>query len=200
LNKFDVDSIDDPIIKSMANILKVQAKGLDLNRALGRAISTGDISVIDYAYIAEKGGAAARDIAEVAKGIVQSINAKSEQVTNAVFASVGGEANWDAATAVFNKDAPKAIRVTVAQMLDSSRPDLIQAAAQIVAEFGKNSTSLPFQGNPNTVFAAGPGTAGALTRQQFQQELRNLKPDTPDYVRVRETLFQRRALGKRQGI
>lgn len=199
-NEFDVSQINDPIIKSMATVLQTAGKDLDLDRVLGKALAFGDPALVDVAYLRDAGGPQAAHLAEIAKGIVQAVNAKAEAVTNEVYASVGGEAVWHASVAAFNQSAPHELKVTVAQMLDSANENFIKAGAKIVAEFGRNSGLIPQQGAP-LLNSASAGVQGqGLTREQFQAELRKLDPNSPGFEQAREALFARRALGKRSGL
>ncbi|QHJ75323.1 scaffolding protein [Sphaerotilus phage vB_SnaP-R1] len=199
-NEFDVNQINDPIIKSMATVLQTAGKDLDLDRVLGKALTFGDPALVDVAYLRDAGGPQAAQLAEIAKGIVQAVNAKAEAVTNEVYASVGGEAVWHSSVAAFNQSAPHELKVTVAQMLDSTNENFIKAGAKIVAEFGRNSGLIPQQGAP-LLNSASAGVQGqGLTREQFQAELRKIDSNSPGYEQAREALFARRALGKRSGL
>lgn len=199
-NEFDVSKIDDPIIRSMATVMQTVGKDLDLDRVLGKALSHGDASLIDEAYLREKGGVSAPQLAEIARGIVQAVGAKADAITAGVYAAAGGEASWNSSVAAFNTSAPHELRVTVAQMLNSTNEAFINAGAKIVAEFGKNSGMIPQQGAP-LLNASAAGAAGqGLSKAQFQSELIKLKPDTQGYEEAREALFTRRSLGKRAGM
>ena len=199
-NEFDVNQINDPIIKSMATVLQTAGKDLDLDRVLGKALSFGDPALVDVAYLRDAGGPQAAQLAEIAKGIVQAVNAKAEAVTNEVYASVGGEAVWHSSVAAFNQSAPHELKVTVAQMLDSTNENFIKAGAKIVAEFGRNSGLIPQQGAP-LLNSASAGVQGqGLSREQFQAELRKIDQNAPGFEQAREALFARRALGKRSGL
>ena len=199
-NDFDVGQISDPIIKSMATVLQTAGKDLDLDRVLGKALTFGDAALIDTAYLREAGGPQAVQLAEIARGIVQAVNAKAEAVTNEVYATVGGEAAWHSSVAAFNQTAPTELKITVAQMLDSANENFIKAGAKIVGEFGRSSGLIPQQGAP-LLSAASAGVRGqGLTREQFQAELRKIDPNTPGFEQAREALFARRALGKRAGL
>lgn len=200
-NEFDVTQITDPIIRSMATVMQTVGKDLDLDRVLGKALTHDDISLIDEAYLREKGGESAQQLAEIARGIVQAVGAKADAVTAEVFAAAGGEAQWDTSVAAFNTAAPQELRVTVAQMLNSTNENFIKAGAKIVAEFGKGSGMIPQVGAPLLNAEAGAGAAGqGLSKAQFQSELVKIKPDTPGYEETRAALFARRSLGKRAGM
>ena len=199
-NEFDVNQINDPIIKSMATVLQTAGKDLDLDRVLGKALAFGDPALVDLAYLRDAGGPQAAQLAEIAKGIVQAVNAKAEAVTNEVYNSVGGEAVWYSSVAAFNQSAPHELKVTVAQMLDSTNENFIKAGAKIVAEFGRSSGLIPQQGAP-LLNSASAGVQGqGLTREQFQVELRKIDSNSPGFEQAREALFARRALGKRSGL
>lgn len=199
LNSYDVAGIDDPTIRSMATVLQYAAKDLDLDRAIGRALADGRSDLIDLAYIREKGGAAADQIINIAKGVVEAVAAKSASITSSVHALAGDENGWNAGVAVFNQGAPQELRLVVAQMLDSGKEDLIKAGAKIVVEFSKNSGYLP-NAKPGVIAAAGTPTAQALSKGDFQAELQKLNPQDRQFNEKRAELFTRRALGRKLGI
>lgn len=196
LNTYDVESIEDPILKSMATVLKTVGKGVDLDRAIGRAISEGRVDLIDVAYLKEKGGVNSNELITIAQGLVQAVQAKGAAVTESVHKLAGGKAQWDAGVAAFNAQAPQELRVVVAQMLNSNREDLIQASAKLVVEFSKNSGALP---NVNATVASGASSlpaAQALSKVEFQDELRKLNPQDRAFESQRKELFARRSLGR----
>lgn len=201
LNTFDVSSIGDPIIQSMATILQTAGKDLDLDRVLGKALQFGDPNLVDVAYLREAGGANAQQFTEIAQGIVKAVQAKADAVQQSVYESVGGEAVWHASVAAFNSTAPQELRVTVAQMLDSTNEQFIKAGAKIIAQFGAQSGAIPnHAGLMQSTAAAGAGVGQGLTKDQFQQELRKLDPNASGYEDARNNLFARRSLGKRAGM
>ena len=200
LGEFDTSKIEDPIIRSMANVMQAAGKDLDLDRVLGKALAHGDVGLIDAAYLQEKAGANAANLLEIARGIVQAVEAKSTAITQSVYAAVGGEAQWSTSVAAFNKAAPEALRVTVAQMLDSTNEKAIMAGAKIVAEFGKASGLLPQAAGLVNTAAGAANAAQGLSKAQFQEELRKLDPNARDYEQSRQALFTRRSLGKSVGL
>lgn len=195
----DLDKLNDPVIKSMATAMTLVSKDFDIDRAVGRAISEGNANLIDLAYIRDAGGANAPHLAELAKGMVQAVADKAAAVTREVYNLVGGEQNWATSVAAFNKAAPHELRVTIAQMMDSTNEGLIKAGAKIVAEFGKSSGMLP-KAPQGFASAAAASSANALSKAQFQQELRKLNPADAGFVQAREALFARRTLGKGLGL
>lgn len=201
LNEFDVASLDDPILKSMATVLQTVGKDLDLNRVLGNALAHGDPQLVDVAYLVEKGGANAQQLAEIAKGIVQAVEAKSNAIMAEVHTLAGGEAGWNASVAAFNSAAPAELKLAVSQMLDSTQQNMITAGAKIVAQFGKQSGLIPQQGAAFLQGAASSAAGGqGLSKAQFQAELQKLDIDKPGYDEARQQLFARRSLGKAAGL
>lgn len=199
LNSYDVDSIDDPIIKSMATVLQTVGKGLDMDRAIGKAIADGRPDLIDVAYLREKGGANAEDLISIANGLVNAVSAKSNAVHAEVHALAGGKDGWDAGVAAFNTGAPQELRIVVAQMLDSGKDNLIKAAAKLVVEFSKGSGFIPNINPDIQSGAASIPSAQALDKFTFQAELRKLDPQDRNYNAQRGELFARRALGRSLG-
>lgn len=199
LSGYDVHNIDDPIIKSMATVMQTVGKGIDLDRAIGKAIEDGRTDLIDIAYLREKGGANAQDLITIATGLVNAVAAKSAAVSSEVHTLAGGQANWDAGVAVFNQAAPQELRMVVAQMLDSGKEQLVKAGAKMVVEFSKNSGKLPSINPLLQSGASAPAAAQALDKVSFQTELRKLDPNSRDFSAQREQLFARRQLGRQLG-
>lgn len=199
LNTFDVNTIDDPVLKSMATMFKSSVPDMDLDRALANAISYGDPNLIDIAYITDKAGQNAPHLINLAAGIVNTINAQSEAMEQSVYQEVGGRQVWDASVAVFNRSASPEIKATVATMLDSGKANLIKAGAKMVAEFGKSSGMIPKDGFRFDPVSAPYATQG-LNKTQFQQEILKLDSNDPDYGDKYNALIQRRAVGKRLNL
>lgn len=195
LNEVDVDGITDPVIRSMALALGTGAEGLDFNRVLGNAIQRGDPALIDRAYLIEKFGQAAASRITLAEGIVRAVNEHSERAAQSVYSAAGGKEQWAASAAAFNKSAPQELRAIVKNMLDSGNPEYVQAAAKLVVESAKSSGLVPVQ-NPAVTAGAGLAGAQALSKDEFQAELRKLDPAARDFQAKRGELFARRQLGK----
>lgn len=203
LNQFDVNTLQDPVLRSMGQMIQVVGKDLDLSRVMGNALAHQDPSLIDIAYLVEKGGAQAGQIAQMAQSLVASVGAVSERTTQEVYASAGGQAQWNAATAVFNQSAPPAYKEVVTQMLNSGDPGKIRAAAQTIVEFGAQGGYMPnpAQGIGNMANAGLGGGAG-LSAQEFQtalQELNGKRNSHPNWEQAYQDLFAQRAHGKRLG-
>lgn len=200
LNEFDVSSLDDPIMRSMATVMQTVGKDLDMDRAIGKALANGRVDLIDVAYITEKGGANAQQLITIAQGLVQAVEAKSAAATAKVYAMAGGQQQWDAGIAAFNSGAPQELRVVVGQMLDSGKDNLIDAGAKIIVEFSKNSGLLPQNKPLLQQGAASAVAAQALDKVGFQAELRKLNPNERGFEAARAELFARRQAGKNLGM
>lgn len=198
LNTLDPSTLEDPTLRSMAGAFKLLGSTLDFDRVFSKALDSGDATLLDTAYLKEKGGANAQGLIDLAQGIVAVVQQKATEQTNAVYALAGGEAQWNAATAAFNKNAPVELRLAVSQMADSGKPQHIAAAAKLVMQFATGQGFVPTPAN--LISAANTNAQGqALDKLGFQTELRKLDPNARDFQAKRGDLFARRALGKRLG-
>lgn len=172
--------------------------GLDLNRAIGNAIQHGNPALIDNAYIAEKGGASAAQLAVIAKSLVERVQHQSQAAVSAAHTAAGGADQWVAASTAFNASAPAHLKAVVGQMLESGNPGAVQSAAQMVVDFAKQGGLVPT--NAGLIGSgAGPNAAQALDKAAFQEALRKLDPNAKDYLKQRDDVFYRRQLGKNIG-
>lgn len=191
----------DPILGSMLGIFDGTAAGVDRGRALGNALTHGDPALIDVAYLREVGGKDAERLVTIAQGIVQHCTAAAAQATASVFALAGGEANWDAATAAFNRSAPDHLKQFVKYSLDSGSASQVEAGAKAVVEFAKSSGLVA---TPGTGFVASgggaPGSAQGLSKEAFQAAHAALDKNSRTYEREKGELYGRRQIGKQMGI
>lgn len=191
----------DPILGSMLGIFDGTAAGVDRGRALGNALTHGDPSLIDVAYLREVGGKDAERLVTIAQGIVQHCTAAAAQATASVFALAGGEANWDAATAAFNRSAPDHLKQFVKYSLDSGSASQVEAGAKAVVEFAKSSGLVA---TPGTGFIASgggaPGSAQGLSKDAFQAAHAALDKNSRTYEREKGELYGRRQIGKQMGL
>lgn len=199
LNTLDTSTIDDPTLRSMATAFKQLGNGMDFDRVFAKALDSGDASLLDMAYLREKAGANADSLAGLAESIVRVVNQRATAAQTAVHNIAGGEANWNASTAAFNKAAPPEFKLAISQMLDSGKEAQVQAAAKLVVQFAKGQGYVP---TPAELLNAGAGAnAGqALDKAGFQAELQKLNPSARDYAVQRGQLFARRQIGKSLGM
>lgn len=190
----------DPYISATFDLFSVAAPGVDLARALGNAIDRGDPSLIDVAYLNEKGGAQAAKLVEIAKGLVTHVTAAAERVVTDIYAAAGGEAQWGVAAAAFNAQAPQYLKEFVGASLDSANPAKIKSAVDSVLDFVKKNGSVPVA--PQGHVRAGGGTPDAslgLSKAEYQAERLKLNPRDRDYADKERELTARRSLGKKSG-
>lgn len=199
LNVLDPNTLEDPTLRSMAQAFKALGTGLDFDRVFSKALSTGNSEMLDIAYLREKAGANAEGLIGLAQSIVRVVEQKAAENTGEVHKLAGGEANWNAAAAAFNKAAPQAFKLAVAQMFDSGKTASIKAAAELVVQFAKGQGFVP---TPATLLnSTAAGTTGqGLSKEDFQAELRKLNPNDRNYIANRESLFARRRIGTQIGL
>lgn len=196
----DLSTANDPVLSSMTDVFINIGTGIDMDRALGKALTHGDASLIDLAYIAEKGGAQANALTALAKGIVERVQAQAEAGAQAVYSAAGDKAQWTAAASVFDQSAPAHQKLVIKQMLDSGNPAAIAAAAQSVVEFAKASGLVINKPGMVNAGAATANAGQALSKADFQAGLQKLNTNSRTFAAERETLFQRRSLGKSLGL
>lgn len=202
LNDIDVAQIDDPQLRTLGELLITSAPNLDLERALGKAIEYLDPNLIDTHYIKEVGGEKAKALVALAEQIVNTAAVQGEATINAIYQGAGGKENWDAAVALFNKQAPQHIRQVAAELLDSKNFERIKTGAQFILDYARQQGGLATQPQYQQPSAARGDAAQALTKAQFQQELQKLVPEhlNPQYAEQRAELYRRRQLGKDLGV
>lgn len=202
LNDVDLSSLDDPQLRTLGELLITSAPNLDIERALGKAIEYMDANLIDYHYIKEAGGEKAKALAGLAQQIVNAARVQSEATVNAIYQGAGGQENWQAAVALFNKNAPLHLRQVAADLLDSKNFGKVKSGAQFVMEYAKQQGGLTEQPQYQNASAGRGDAAQALSKAQFQQELQQLVPEhqNPNYHEQRSALYARRKLGQQLGV
>lgn len=195
----DLGGSSDKVLKSYTDMLVNVGKGVDLDRALGNALSRGDATLIDRAYLTEKGGANGAGLISIAEAIVERVQAQSEAATQAAYTAAGGEAQWKAAAAVFDKQAPAHLKTVVAGLLDSGDRNGIAAGAKTIVDFVAQSGLVPNPAQLIHAGAAGVNSAQALSKAEFQTLHSQLDLNSRTYNQDRQDLFARRAIGKQIG-
>lgn len=191
----------DPVIANTFTMFEMVAPNVDLVRALGNAIDRADLALIDRAYLKEVGGDKADKLIKLAEGMVQHVNTAVENLVSGIYASAGGEAQWAASSASFNKDAPQYLKQYVVDQLNSANPSKIKAGVDAVLDFVKKSGALPVA--PQGHVRAGGGTPSAalgLSKEQYQAERLKLNRNDRNYNDRARELDARRAIGKKLGL
>ncbi len=198
LTAFD-SNLNDPVLRSLTQIFVGTAKDIDLSRSISNALVTGDPRLIDRAYIREKGGDNADHLVALAEGIVSRVQQATQESVQVAHSTAGGEAQWNAATAAFNTSAPAHLRTVVSTLMNSGDPESIKAATQTVVEFAQKSGVVPQPGTRIQTSGAGP-TGQALDKLSFQKAHAALDANSRTYSQDRAALYERRQLGKLQGL
>lgn len=202
LNDVDLSSLDDPQLRSLGELFIASAPGLDIERALGKAIEYMDANLIDDHYIREVGGDKAKALVGLAEQIVNTARVTGESTVNAIHEGAGGKQNWEAAVALFNKNAPLHMRQVAAELLDSRSTGKVKSGAQFIMEYANQNGGLTQQPQYQSPSAGQGDAAQALNKAQFQEALNNLAPEhlNPQYADQRAELYARRRLGQQLGL
>lgn len=192
-----VPASGDPVYNSLSGILT--GSGVDVTKAIAKAVEYGDVSLIDKAYIASVGGANAAHLTQLAEQLVAHAGRESEAAEQSCYALAGGQANFHSAVGVWNQNAPAHLKAIVENMMDSGIRAQSDAGAKMIVEFAKGNGGLL---QPAGLVAAGsarPGAEAALSKEQFQAEIRKLDKQAPGYEQRRGELYGLRAMGKQLG-
>lgn len=200
LNDLDVGKLDDPHLQALGKVFLQTAPGVDLERALGRAIADGDASLVDVNYLREKYGAQAEAIIQLAGNIVNAAASYGDRIASEINAEAGGEANWQTAVAALNANAPEYLRKAAANLINSKSSKDIMDGARLVLSFARDGGYLNNPINPVHGRAAAAAALPPLDKATFQAELAKLDRNAPNYAEAQNAIFYRRQLGKQKGL
>jgi hypothetical protein len=172
---------------------------LDYDRALGRAIAEGDATLIDFAYIAEAGGANAANLRSAAEAVVARQDEIDTRLEQTVYTKFGSESNWDAAVSFFAKSVPKSTVDYMVGMLKTRNPALIEQASNMVMDHVRQAGA---HLDPAGLLNGQSGAVGVapLDKDGFKQAISKLNPNDRGFEDARKELFIRRHQGKQQGM
>lgn len=174
-------------------------KGVDLQRAFGKAVDKGDLSLIDDAYLQEKLGADAEYVKQQASALFTYVQDKVMASVNSMYASVGdgdkaaGQQILEQAAKYFNSAASKEDRAEISLLLNSGDPNLMTKAAKRVVEFARSKGAVVQPGNTNVY---SPNSERGLSAEEYRKAIANPKLSDAEYAKLR----QQRVLGKKQGL
>lgn len=194
------EAASDEVLTAIQSGFAAIGPNVDMNRAFGNALTHGDATLIDVAYLKEVGGAQAAQLETLAKAIVARVQSQAEHAAKAAHTAAGGEANWAAAATAFNANAEPHLKQVVANMLNSGNPGTIEAAAKMVVQYSQQNGLVP---KGAQLLNAGAATASAgqgLTKEAFQDANFKLDRNSRTYEQDRNSLFARRQLGKSLGM
>lgn len=189
----------DSLLSSLTQTFTTLGAGVDINRAIGNALTLSNPALIDKAYLQEKGGSNAAALVALAESIVGRVQDQTKAAEAAVYKAAGDKASWDAAAAAFNQKAPAHLKAVVAKLLESGNPESIGSGAQYVLDYARQQGLVPQQAGLVQTGAGVPGAQG-LSKAQFQAELFKLDKRSPTFEADRGALFAKRQVGKQLGI
>lgn len=211
LNSLTEADISDPQVLNLGKLLQASAPGVDLDRALGKAIDAGDPKLVDSAYLKEKFPQVADQLIDIATRIVVATEAEVKSTVASIHKDAGGEPQWNAAVAAFNQHASAEIRSVIADLLNSSNHNKVKQGAAFILKFAQQGghISTPAQlltGAPSAGVANTDPALAPLNEKGFKDALiklrgtPNVDPHSPEYAEMRNLLMYRRHLGKQRGV
>jgi len=202
LSDINVDQIESPQVRELGKLLLTALPGADIDAVFGKAFEYGDPTLVNAEYIKAKGGHNAAQLIQMAQQIVRTASAEIEASVASVYSAAGGEAQWQAAVAAFNKNAPKHLKTVAVKLLDSPNRSEIQEGAKFVIEFSRQGG---FVAEPAERINAQGGANLAergLSASEYKDAIRNLKPsfNNPNRNTEEAELYRLRVLGKSRGL
>lgn len=172
----------------------------DMVRAIGKAVERGDETLIDTAFIKERFGEHAAYAEMLAKAYLQDQVGQAQRAVQAAHDMVGGKANWDAMTQVFNAKAPEHLRAAARALADSGN---IEGAAKLVVETAQGMGLVP---KLSPKLQGGGAINDALDAKGFSEaysalrkEAGNQSLESAKFKPRLEALMARRQAGKMKG-
>ena len=173
----------------------------DMVRAIGKAVERGDETLIDTAFIKERFGEHAAYAEMLAKAYLQDQVGQAQRAVQAAHDMVGGKANWDAMTQVFNAKAPEHLRAAARALADSGN---IEGAAKLVVETAQGMGLVP---KVSPKLQGGGAINDALDAKGFSEayaalrkEAGNQSLESAKFKPRLDALMARRQAGKMKGF
>lgn len=173
----------------------------DMVRAIGKAVERGDETLIDTAFIKERFGEHAAYAEMLAKAYLSDQVGQAQRAVQSAHDMVGGKANWDAMTQVFNAKAPEHLRAAARALADSGN---IEGAAKLVVETAQGMGLVP---KLSPKLQGGGAINDALDAKGFSEaysalrkEAGNQSLESSKFKPRLEALMARRQAGKLKGL
>jgi hypothetical protein len=173
----------------------------DMVRAIGKAVERGDETLIDTAFIKERFGEHAAYAEMLAKAYLSDQVGQAQRAVQSAHDMVGGKANWDAMTQVFNAKAPEHLRAAARALADSGN---IEGAAKLVVETAQGMGLVP---KLSPKLQGGGAINDALDAKGFKdayaalrKEAGNQSLESNKFKPRLDALMARRAAGKAKGF
>lgn len=173
----------------------------DMVRAIGKAVERGDETLIDTAFIKERFGEHAAYAEMLAKAYLSDQVGQAQRAVQSAHDMVGGKANWDAMTQVFNAKAPEHLRAAARALADSGN---IEGAAKLVVETAQGMGLVP---KVSPKLQGGGAINDALDAKGFSEaysalrkEAGNQSLESSKFKPRLDALMARRQAGKMKGF
>lgn len=174
------------------------ASDSDLERATKLALEYGDSTMIDEAFLKERFKDRWEEAKQIAEAVVEQTGVERQKLVDAVYATAGDKAQWDASLAVYKQHAQPGLQKAIQMMFDSGDAVSVKEAAALVVDFAKNSGVIPAVSGR---VAAGSGSADAsgLSAGDFQAAIGKLNQSSRSYTQDYSKLIELRRIGKQLG-
>lgn len=174
------------------------ATDADIQRATKNALEYSDAALIDDAFLQERFKDRWEEAKQIAEAVVEQSGIERQRLVEAVYATAGDKAQWDASLAVYKQHAQPGLQKAIQMMFDSGDTASIKEAAALVVDFAKNSGVIPSA--PGRV-AAGAGTVDShgLSLSDFQAAMQKLNLSSRTYRQDYNKLIELRRVGKSLG-
>lgn len=187
---------DDPQYKPIALYLDSQLKGLDVDRAFGKAIEYGNMDLVDKAYLNEKLGDKASQIVELSTSLFQAASAKAQAEVESVYQQFGGKDVVAQSVKFFNAKGNPQAKQALGALLNSGVKENIAYAMEQIVNFSKSAGGVVQRGQ--SIPLGQPSSQRGLSADEYRAAIRELGPRgrSEDY----DKLAAARKLGVQQGL
>ena len=170
----------------------------DISKALGQAYESGDVRLIDRAFLKERFGEHSDQAIQLAEAVMEYELEASQKLLTDVYSLSGGQEQFQKAVGIFKEHAPKGMQSVVKQMLDSNDADTVKEAASLIVEYGKTSGAMT-QVDKRTIAGAGFAASAGISYEEFNKAFAQLKNTSRTYNQDMAALMEARRIGKQLG-
>lgn len=204
LPRLAVEDYHSPEVANILHTVNALMPTIDVQRAFGEAIASGDSSAIDVNYIREMLGDVADPIIQTMAGVADAYGNTSDTVYQEVFDSVGGQEQWQGIADFFNSNATELEKREARRLTTSKNPNEIREGAEYVKTFAQRMGAMP---KTPVGIQAGAGNVGGagLTEEQHLEEYWKIRNsdvwnDNPQQAELMiQRIDEQRMVAKRQG-
>ncbi len=167
---------------------------VDMQRALGAAIETGDLSKVDTNYLSEVLDGETEDVFSAIEQMFEVADKINEEFSAALYAEIpGGQEALEQAAKVFHANAESHQVEAMRYLLDSGNIELAKFAAHYVYETTRANGGIVDAG---TQSFGQPGGLQGMSRAEFAEAIQ--KPGLTEAEH--QVLRQRRQIGMQQNL